>query len=205
MKSFAKSRNNALIVACFVIAIGKVQAFSPTKLSFSLVKPAVRCSFPDNQHISMQSKLNALPMHSMITDSATSLLLSDDIQAIAGANSALAGLRTFFITITALVFGFAGLTYFIAAVIVPKAADQLERDTKRLRPGLWEEYEAKLGEGETLATRPDLLQELGNIMQPLIIKDFEKSAEAKASDTAVDVEVINKPKSRLGDDNQWDD
>lgn len=45
--------------------------------------------------------------------------------------------------------------------------------------GLWEEYEAKLEEGETMATRPDLLQELGNIMQPIIIKDFEESANAK--------------------------
>ena len=141
----------------------------------------------------------------MISESATSLLLSDDIQAVAGANSALAGLRTFFFAITALIFGFAGLTYFTAAVIVPKAAEQLEKDTKRIRPGLWEEYEAKLGEGETMATRPDLLQELGNIMQPLIIQDFEKSAEAKASDTAVDVEVVSTPKKSYGSDNPWED
>ena len=91
----------------------------------------------------------------------------------------LGALRTFFIVITAAVFGLAGLTYITAAFIVPKAAEQLERDTKRLRPGLWEEYTAKLEEGETMANRPDLLQELGNIMQPIIAKDYEDEAERR--------------------------
>lgn len=59
------------------------------------------------------------------------------------------------------------------------AAAELEKDTKRLRPGLWEEYEAKLEEGETMVNRPDLLQELGNIMQPIIVKDYEVEADKK--------------------------
>ena len=78
------------------------------------------------------------------------------------------------------------------------AAAQLEVDTKRLRPGLWEEFEEKLGEGETMATRPDLLQELGNTMQPIIIKDFEDSANAK---DVVDVE--SDKKTTVVDDDQW--
>lgn len=61
--------------------------------------------------------------------------------------------------------------------------------------GLWEEYEAKLEEGETMATRPDLLQELGNIMQPIIIEDFEKSANAKDA----------PPTSNSNLDDQWKD
>lgn len=104
-----------------------------------------------------------------------SLLLSDDAEAMA----ALGPLRTFFGAITALVFFAAGLTYVTAAFIVPAAAEQLEKDTKRLRPGLWEEYEARLEEGEMIASRPDLLQELGDVMQPIILADFEDSAKAK--------------------------
>ena len=78
---------------------------------------------------------------------------------------------------------------------------------------LWEEYEAKLEEGETMVNRPDLLQELGNIMQPIIVKEYEMEADKKfgsagsqdggekspaatvdetMEDRVVDVEVIDK-------------
>jgi len=132
------------------------------------------------------SSLNALPEF-------PSLLLSDGLSAATymntqapqttqdftnamsegGGGGALGALRTFFVVITAAVFGLSALVYLTAAFIVPKAAEQLERDTKRLRPGLWEEYTAKLEDGQTMANRPDLLQELGNIMQPIIAKDYE--------------------------------
>lgn len=153
------------------------------------------------------------------------LLSANEAADIAGANAALEGVRTFFTVIAALVFGFFGLTFITAAFIVPKAAQQLETDTKRLRPGLWEEYEAKLNKeaGETMATRPDLLQELGNIMQPIIIKDFEDSANAKQQGTTTtttgpgetiitDATIVETrkdttppPKQTLGDADQWKD
>lgn len=67
-------------------------------------------------------------------------------------------------------------------------------------------------EGETMVNRPDLLQELGNIMQPIIVKDYEIEADKKfgsdgsqsnndkspsatdgrKEDRVVDVEVIDK-------------
>lgn len=158
-------------------------------------------------------------------NAAMGIVLSDEAQAINTANSALDSLRTFFIVITALVFGFAGLTFITAAFIVPKAAEQLEQDTRRLRPGLWEEFEARLEPGQTMATRPDLLQELGNIMQPIIIADFEASAEAKANagsvgkndnvggvvDTTAETVKSSEKNMKIGgsgiggDANQWDD
>jgi len=128
--------------------------------------------------------INSLTTTAMLPDDIsglTSVVLSDNFDSISGANPGLEGLRTFFVVITALVLGFAGLTYIFAAIIVPQAAEQLERDTRRLRPELMEEYEAKLEDGETLASRPDLLQELGNVMQPIITADFEKSAQSKSS------------------------
>jgi hypothetical protein len=48
---------------------------------------------------------------------------------------ALSTLRTFFIVLTAAIFGVTALAYLTAAFLVPKAAEQLEQDTKRLRPG----------------------------------------------------------------------
>jgi len=131
---------------------------------------------------------------------ATSILLSDDAAAIAEANAGLKGVRTFFVVISALVIGVAGLAFVSATYIVPQAAARLEIDTKRLRPGLWEEFEEKLVEGETMAIRPDLLQELGDTMRPIIIKDFEDSANAKDA-----VDVKEPKKNTVVDDDQWKD
>jgi hypothetical protein len=80
------------------------------------------------------------------------------------------------------VFAAIALYFVTGAIIVPKAAQQLERDTKRLRPGLWEEYEARAGlkEGEKMTDRPELLEELGSTMRPIIMADFETLAEAKS-------------------------
>jgi hypothetical protein len=126
---------------------------------------------------------------------------------------ALSTLRTFFIVLTAAIFGITALAYLTAAFLVPKAAEQLEQDTKRLRPGLWEEYESKLNEGESMVNRPDLLQELGNIMQPIIVQDYEKEAAIKFGDmkpnsnenaARKDSSVIDvSSTSSLGD--QWKD
>lgn len=150
-----------------------------------------------------------------------------DAAAAVDTDSLLSGVRTFFAVLTALVFGLFGLTYFVAAFIVPKAAEQLEADTRRLRPGLWEEYEAKLEPGQTMATRPDILQELGDVMRPIIIEDFERSAakeEANKKAGVVEAVVEDKkttsgpsfsssssndegtsPSSILETDNQWKD
>lgn len=156
--------------------------------------------------------------------SASSLILSEEaLNAVSDVDvdtdSLLSGLRTFFAVLTALVFGAFGLTYFIAAVIVPKAAEQLEADTKRLRPGLWEEYEAKLEPGQTMATRPDILQELGEEMRPIILEDFERSAAQEEADKkagVVDATIVEKKDDTgtggstsinvpLDTDNQWKD
>ena len=100
----------------------------------------------------------------------------------------LSTLRSFFIVITASIFGVTAIVNFTGAFPVPKAAEQLEKDTKRLRPGLWEEYEAKLEDGESMVNRPDLLQELGNFMQPIIVKGYENEAAGKSEDNDKDIQ-----------------
>jgi len=104
----------------------------------------------------------------------------------AGIEGSLSALRSFFIVISAGIFGLTAVAYLTAAFLVPKAAEQLETDTKRLRPGLWEEYELKLELGETMVNRPDLLQELGNVMQPIIAQDYEMKAAEKFGDNKTD-------------------
>jgi len=80
--------------------------------------------------------------------------------------------------VTAFLFLLAGLTYAYASIIIPAAAKELEKECKELDPQLWTQYSAKLGEGETMASRPDLMQELGTKLQPLI------EAKLKALDEA---------------------
>jgi hypothetical protein len=165
----------------------------------------VRRSFPID---AVDAATSTSPILNMLPDAlstATSIMISDEAGAIAEANSGLQGMRTFFAIITVLVVGLAGLTYATAAFIVPKAAERLEKDTKRLRPGLWEEYEAKLGEGATMANRPDLLEELGNIMQPIIIADFEQSAEGQnVEKSTVSIKDANKKKGKGVEDDKVD-
>lgn len=76
--------------------------------------------------------------------------------------------RNIAVGITAVVFLLAGVTFLYASFIIPVAAKELEQECKELNPELWKEYEAKLGEGETLGSRPDLMQEMGVKLQPLI-------------------------------------
>ena len=76
---------------------------------------------------------------------ATYMTTQDEFNsAMSAGNGPLGALRTFFIVITAAVFGITALIYLTAAFLVPRAAEQLEKDTKRLQPGLWEEYQEKL-------------------------------------------------------------
>lgn len=82
--------------------------------------------------------------------------------------------------ITAVLFLLAGITYLYASFIIPAAAQELEKECKELNPELWAEYQAKLGEGETIATRPDLMQEMGAKLQPLLeakLREIEKAEE----------------------------
>ena len=113
-------------------------------------------------------------------------------------------IRNVLVGLTAIIFLLAGLTYVYASYIIPEAAKQLEKETKELAPQLWQEYEAKLEEGEVLAMRPELMQELGAKMQPYIerkILEQQGGGAPPASDmgtsssTVVDVEVVQDDKS----------
>ena len=61
---------------------------------------------------------------------------------------------------------------------------------------MWQEYEKKLEAGETLAMRPDLMQELGNKVQAKALAKFENTDtqlnELKSSPTTniIDAEVV---------------
>ena len=129
--------------------------------SFAFVHPVLQSSTV--RVASPTSSLSALPEFNpfLLADGVAAATrygggggFDNDVFADPAVMSALSTLRTFFIVLTAAAFGLTALAYITAAFIVPKAAEQLENDTKRLRPGLWEEYEAKLEDNQTMANRP---------------------------------------------------
>jgi hypothetical protein len=76
----------------------------------------------------------------------------------------------------------AGLAFLSANWLIPQAAKQLEENCRKDFPELWVEYEAKLGAEETLAERPDLIQELGNIYNARFMRELERAQAAQRRD-----------------------
>ena len=114
--------------------------------------------------------------------------------------------------IIGVVFFLVGLTYVMAAVIIPQAAQQLERQTKELDPELWAKYETQLEPGQTMDQRPDLMQELGEKMQALMEAKFkEQQHQVQLNDEngsdrpkVVDAEIVSKDTSKAGGlDDPW--
>ena len=66
--------------------------------------------------------------------------------------------------ITAIIFAFVALTSLAAAILIPAGAEQLEKECKMLIPDTWDQYMAKLEEGEEIKDRPDLMFELGLLL-----------------------------------------
>lgn len=116
--------------------------------------------------------------------------------------------------ITAILFLLAGVTFLYGSFIIPAAAKELEKECKELDPQLWDQYAAKLGEGETMANRPDLMQELGTKLQPMIeakLRDMDQKGELNALQTTLN--PYNKADSSGSEDtapsmpstsSQWD-
>mmetsp|Transcript_23839 Transcript_23839/g.38688 ORF Transcript_23839/g.38688 Transcript_23839/m.38688 type:complete len:201 (+) Transcript_23839:102-704(+) len=165
------NRNRAAIVLLLSLAAATLSN------AFVAPSPSQRVQYKKSTSLSVLPEVNQFLLADGL--SAATRMGDTDMSYLSGP---LSTLRTFFIVILASVFGLTAIAYLTASFLVPKAAEQLERDTKRLDPGLWLEYEQKLEDGESMVNRPDLLQELGNKIQPLIVKEYENAAAVKFGD-----------------------
>lgn len=161
--------------------------FLLTGSATAFVAPRPLVSFVHQQSLPFPTM--TLSDNSLESNLGSSLILTDGI----GSIFTIVG-----IGVTFVLFFLAGLTYLYASFIIPEAAKRLEEETRELAPELWEKYSAKLKEGETLVMRPDLLQELGEKMTPLIQKKFEKMAQElpspPPSPTSLDEIVVDVKK-----------
>jgi DNA-directed RNA polymerase subunit N (RpoN/RPB10) len=98
--------------------------------------------------------------------------------------------------ITAIVFLFVGLTSLAASVLIPAGAEQLKIECTLFIPDKWEEYLGKLEEGEEMKDRPDLMFELGLLLNKIKADRLEQVClEAKLAP-----ELWEKYQNRLMDD-----
>mmetsp|Transcript_38330 Transcript_38330/g.89143 ORF Transcript_38330/g.89143 Transcript_38330/m.89143 type:complete len:133 (-) Transcript_38330:156-554(-) len=121
-------------------------------------------------------------------------------------------LRNVGIAALAIIFLGAGLTFLTASVVVPAAARELEKECLELAPDLWREYQTKLEPGETIDQRPDLMQEVGQKLQPLLdaklarsmgqgqnvaqsTTNVDRTDVIDTSDTVIDVSAVTTSKT----------
>lgn len=166
------------------------------------------------------SHLNSLTQH--LIESSSRLLLSDepsldvigsDILQNGNYGGIMETVTSILTGIVGVIFFLVGLTYVMAAVIIPQAAQQLERQTKELDPDLWDLYAAKLEPGQTLDQRPDLMQELGEKMQTLMEAKFNEQQQAQAesgnaaspkTSQVMDAEIVSDEARTQGNaDDPW--
>lgn len=72
-------------------------------------------------------------------------------------------------------FAIAKFTY--SSYIIPKAAEQLETETKELAPKLWNEVKEEFEDGQILEQRPDLMGQLFKKIQPYLLKELAEQME----------------------------
>eukprot|EP00977_Amphora_coffeiformis_P003093 scaffold578_cov167-Amphora_coffeaeformis.AAC.40 len=167
---------------------------------------------PDNQEALsylLRTRNGIIPATSLAYQQHAHLWIAD--------GSAFDTIRNIAAGVTAVLFLLVGLTYAYASFIIPAAAKELEKECKELDPQLWEQYQAKLGEGEVMASRPDLMQELGTKLQPLLEAKLRALDEAGlptplettlnpfSKDRASTKKSESDPSSIPTSSNQWDD
>ena len=111
--------------------------------------------------------------------SASSLLTADLTETVTNVLIGIGGV--------VVVFGL--IVFVLAAYVIPTAVSQVEEMAKELDPELWREYEQKLNPGETLAARPELLQELGNKVLELQRKAQDDDSQWEASQRRAEVVI----------------
>ena len=150
----------------------------------SLLLPGVVVSFQIPQQILHAHHL-AVILPEVSSSTNFGFLLSDavalnsptpDASAVAAAAAGIPNPGTFFngnvgetvrniaVGVTATIFLFAGVTFIAAAILVPAGAQQLEIECKAFLPETWDTYMSKLEEGQEIKDRPDLMFELGLLL-----------------------------------------
>jgi hypothetical protein len=214
-KMFDKSRVMRMLSFLFLLGLKESLAFVSSSSSSRQrvflqpcrlrALPSELLSFGLTQESALQSTESTL-----FDFQPNSLLLSLDLVELS---------KTVGLTILGVFLFFTIFTFITVNVLMPAAAKQVEDITKQVDPALWDEYMRKLGPGESMATRPDLVQELGQKVLKLQNQQFQEQSErAQASQREPDVLVDPKPHSEppsttsstpldveIVDKNQWDD
>lgn len=123
----------------------------------------------------MSEEDSILPGPFLAENSSMLLLLSDAMDVVKTVAIGAAGLVALLV----------GLAFLFSNFIIPKAAEELEKQARSQYPDLWREYAGRLAPGETLMSRPDIMQDLGNRVQQRMNEEFDaKQRELQSKTTA---------------------
>jgi hypothetical protein len=131
--------------------------------------------------------------HGLSTTAWTMVAVLDDVD-VGGI------VRTVAVGVTALVFLLAGLTYITASILIPAGAEQLEIECQQFIPETWKDYQAKLETGQQMKDRPDLMFELG-----LLLNKAKADELRRACETSGYLDLWTKYQDLLGKDQQLQD
>lgn len=92
------------------------------------------------------------------------VIMDDSAWNMVPSGALLQGLQGFAAFVFGLTLFMITLTIFVNTMLIPKAAEELEKQARAEFPELWQEYQTRLDIGQNLAMRPDLMQELGNLL-----------------------------------------
>jgi hypothetical protein len=109
-------------------------------------------------------------------------------------------LQTIAIGVTAVVFLIAGLTYIAASIIIPAGAEQLEIECQEFIPKTWKEYLSKLDDGQEMKDRPDLMFELGLLLNKAKADQLQRVCESSGYQ-----DLWNKYQAKLADQQKLQD
>jgi hypothetical protein len=122
------------------------------------------------------------------------------VESTSGGGGVLEIVQTVALGITAVLFLLAGLTYLTASVLIPAGAQQLELECQQIIPETWNEYLQKLQKDETIQDRPDLMFELGLLLNKAKADQLERLCQQQTTeDGNNNMDLWNDYQSKLQD------
>ena len=126
-----------------------------------------------------------------MTDAVAASVYSPSSSSLYVSNEFVDILKNFGLVLGILVIVLVGFLTLFSTVIIPQAAEQLETQTKRDFPDLWEDIAASnLQPGEELVQRPDIMQKLGTAVRQRLEANLEQAAQQQEQE---EEEEVAKP------------
>lgn len=143
------------------------------------------------------STLSSFPSFTFLADAEAAATAI--VESTSGGGGVLEIVQNVALGMTAVLFLLAGLTYLTASVLIPAGAQQLELECQQIIPETWNEYLQKLQKDESIQDRPDLMFELGLLLNKAKADQLERLCQQQTEDGNNNMDLWNDYQSKLQD------